>query len=165
MPTIDSPPPAAPVEHGRHSRQGVNIATFDELADADLLKGILESEGIAAWAQDERRLQRYWFAAQPQAGIHLRVPNAQVEEAERCLRTNANAMTILERAVRCPSCWSYRVEHPAMTRKNALPTLVAQVAVALRLMKHECYCENCHYTWVRTLPSRGNPWASSNEPK
>jgi hypothetical protein len=39
-----------------------------------------------------------------------------------------------------------------MTRKNALPTLVAQVAVALRLARHECYCESCHYTWVRVLP-------------
>jgi hypothetical protein len=155
-------PPSAPSSpktsgskpHSGHwSRDGVNIATFDELADAEVLKTILINDGIDAWVQDERRLQRYWFAAAPQAGIHLRVPEAMLEHAQQRLRTNSNAAIVLQRAVRCPSCWSYRIEYPAMTRKNALPTLVAQVAVALRFLKHECYCENCHYTWVRTLPA------------
>jgi hypothetical protein len=152
-------PPSSPKvsgskSHSGHwSRDGINIATFDELADAEVLKAILINDGIDAWVQDERRLQRYWFAATPQAGIHLRVPESLIERAQQRLRTNSNAAIVLQRAVRCPSCWSYRVEYPAMTRKNALPTVVAQVAVALRLMKHECYCENCHYTWVRTLPT------------
>jgi hypothetical protein len=134
-----------------HFREGVNIATFDELADAEALKAILENNAIEAWVQDERRLQRFWFATQPQAGIHVRVPEPLLGRADECLKTK-DAASVLRSAVRCPSCHSYRVEYPAMTRKNALPTLVAQVAVALRLAQHECYCESCQYTWVRVLP-------------
>ena len=144
-------------QHASHFREGVNLATFDEPADAEALKTILDNVGIEAWVQDERRLQRYWFATRPQAGIHVRVPEPLLGRAEMCLKTNADAAVVLQRAVRCPSCHSYRVEYPAMTRKNALPTLVAQIAVALHLARHECYCESCQYTWVRVLPRSHEP--------
>ena len=139
---------------GEHaSRDGVNVATFDELVDAEALRGILEGEGIEARVQDERRLQRFWFVAKPQAGIHVRVPLSMLELARQRLESNPNAANLLRKAVRCPSCQSCRVDYPAMTRKNALPALVAQVAAALGIMRHQCYCENCHFTWVRPFPS------------
>jgi hypothetical protein len=148
-------------ERAEHaSRDGVNLATFDELVDAESLRGILEGEGIDARVQDERRLQRFWFVAKPQAGIHVRVPVSTLELARQRLETNVHAATLLQKAVHCPSCNSSSVNFPAMTRKNALPALVAQVAVALGLMRHQCYCENCHYTWVRTFPT-----VESGDPK
>jgi len=131
------------------SRRGINIATFDRLADAEELREILERRGIVSWVQDERRLQRYWFIAHPQAGIHVRVPESLTELAQEELDSNPAAVGILQCAVSCPFCHSYRVEYPAMTRKNVLPTLIAQLAVVFGLIKHECYCESCHYTWVR----------------
>ena len=143
--------------HASHFREGANIATFDEPADAEALKTVLKNGGVEAWVQDERRLQRFWFATHPQAGIHVRVPAPLLGRADECLKSNPGAALVLQQAVRCPSCHSYRVEYPAMTRKNALPTLVAQVAVALRLSRHECYCESCHYTWVRVLPKSLKP--------
>lgn len=109
----------------------------------------MEKNGIDARVQDERKLQRFWFAAAPQAGVHVRVPEKLTDETARFLEANQDAAAILLRAVRCPSCQSCRIEYPAMTRKNVLPTLVAHVAVALRFTRHECYCEDCHYTWVR----------------
>jgi hypothetical protein len=70
------------------SRRGINIATFDRLADAEELREILERRGIVAWVQDERRLQRYWFIAHPQAGIHVRVPESLTELAQEELDSN-----------------------------------------------------------------------------
>ena len=129
------------------------MATFDLLEDAEELQGILEGDGVEAWVQDERRLQRYWFAASPQAGVHVRVPEDMLAVAQQRLQIDLNAAWVLQRAVHCPECQSCRVDYPAMTRKNALPTLVALVAVALRLTRHECYCENCHFRWTRTAPT------------
>jgi hypothetical protein len=137
-----------------HSRDGVNIATFDDLPDAEAMRAILENDGIDCHVQDERRLQRFWFAAKPQAGVHVRVPQLLVEQAQARLQANPEAAQLLQRAVHCPSCQSCRVDYPAMTRKNALPALVAQVAVAFGLMQHQCYCESCHYTWNRLAPEK-----------
>jgi len=108
---------------------------------------------MEAWVHDERRLQRYWFATPPQASTHVRVPEVFTELAQERLEKNPRAAGVMSKAVRCPSCQSCRVEYPAMTRKNVLPTLVAQVGVVLRFVKHRCYCENCHYTWVRVPPT------------
>jgi hypothetical protein len=112
----------------------------------------LKQAGIEAWVQDERRLQRFWFIAPPQAGLHVRVPEDRFEDTEEYLKTHLHRAALLSKAVQCPSCGSYRIEYPAMTRKNLLPTLVAQIAVGLGLQKHQCYCEACHYEWVRSSP-------------
>jgi hypothetical protein len=137
-----------------NSRDGVNIATFDLLNDAEELQAILEADGIEAWVHDERRLQRFWFGTVPQAGVHVRVPESSLTLAQQRLQMDLNAAWVLQRAVYCPACHSCRVDFPAMTRKNALPALAATIAVALRLLKHECYCESCHYTWRRVSPTR-----------
>jgi hypothetical protein len=130
-----------------------NIAVFDNPDDAGRLAGFLKSEGFETRVHDERKLQRYWFLAAPQAGVHTQVPQKQFEEVEQRLDNAPNAPTLLANAIRCPSCKSLRVEYPQMTRKFVLPTLVAQVLVVLGLMKRECYCETCQYTWVRHTPT------------
>jgi hypothetical protein len=124
------------------------LASFNDPEEANALCEFLRQEGINTQVQDERRLQRWWFLAQPLAGIHVRVPGASFEDAQSILQGNPASVRFLRRAIRCPSCNSVRVQYPQMTRKNILPTLVAQGLVFMRVMKRECYCETCHYTWV-----------------
>jgi hypothetical protein len=132
------------------SRAGINIATFDHRVDAEELKTFLETNGFDAWLQDERRLQLYWFFSPLQAGIHVRVPEQSLQTVQQYIESNPDASEIMQRAIHCPSCHSCRIEYPALTRKNMLPTLIAQVAVALRFVNHKFYCESCHYTWDRS---------------
>jgi transposase-like protein len=127
----------------------INVATLDELSEAQTLSSLLRSSGIETQLQDERRLQRFWFAVQPQGGIHVQVHTDASQKANEYLNTQLEAKVIFNKSIHCPSCNSSRVHYPAMTRKNLLPTLVAQILVMLGVQEHEFYCEDCHFTWQR----------------
>jgi hypothetical protein len=95
-------------------------------------------------------LQRYWFHAEPKAGMHVLVARDQFERAGK-LFAQKPFRAPLQKAVHCPSCGSVKVQYPALTRKNILPSLIALVLVLAHVKKHKYYCEDCHYTW----PHRG----------
>ena len=124
------------------------MASFDRPEDAQEFNHLLHEGGIDSQVQDERRLQRLWFLTRALAGVHVRVPELSFESAQKWLEMNTAAARHLQRAIHCPSCNSVRVQYPQMTRKNFLPTLMAQLLVVLGVMKREYYCEACHYTWV-----------------
>ena len=121
----------------------VDVATFGRPNDAKAVQALLQREGLETQVHDERKLQSLWFLASHHAGVHVQVPKEDFERAKQCLDAVPGA-----RMIRCPSCHSSRVQYPAMTRKNLLPTVVAQMMILLRLTKREYYCEDCHYTWV-----------------
>jgi len=133
---------------------GLTIATFDDLASAEALQRLLQREGFAARVHDERKVQRFWFLARPLAGVHVRVAEGSIDGIQRLLQVHQAAEATLSRAYRCRSCGSSRVQYPAMTRKNLLPTLAIHLLVAVGLLKHEFYCENCHNTWESPAPRR-----------
>jgi hypothetical protein len=138
------------IEH-QHHRMGpawMTLATFNRLEDARTLAQLLSDEGVPAEIEDERKLQKAWFWTTPQAGVHVTVAERNFDRAQHFVEMNSIGTEMMDRAIHCPSCRSARVQYPAMTRKNILPTLIAQVCVLTGLTKHECYCENCHYTWI-----------------
>jgi hypothetical protein len=138
----------------RHaSRTGMNFATFDTMPPAEALKDFLNRNGIDAHVHDERRLQRFWFLARPGAGLHVRVPEPSLVRAEKLLG-DRDSTQLMKHAVRCPSCQSYQVQFPSMTRHFIFPTLIAQVGVWLGFMQREYFCEKCQFTWVQPRPAR-----------
>jgi len=141
-----SPPNLPSGHHPSHS--WIDVITFDRLADAIEQKSALEEQRFEIRLHDERKLQKYWFWAPPQAGIHVQISADALPELRQ--RLKSNPALVSEKAVRCPSCDSTRVQYPQMTRKFLLPTLLAEAMVFLRLMGRECYCEDCHHTWART---------------
>ena len=134
-------------ETSHSSRSGNNVASFNHLQDAEAVRGLLVSLGIDAHVQDERHLQRWWLLAEPYAGIHVRVPNSQLLQAQIVVEADPDLVSLVARAVRCPECKSCQVQYPAITRKNILPALMAQLGVRLGLLAHECDCEKCQHTW------------------
>ena len=131
----------------------VNVVAYNQVTAANALLGFLKKTGFEARIHDERGLQRYWFWTTPQAGIHVQVPGTAYEKVRECL-DEPGAQSFLKKAIRCPSCNSSRVQYPQMTHKFILPTLAAQLMVLFRIMKPECYCEDCHNTWVKTSATR-----------
>lgn len=127
----------------------VNLGTFDHLTDATVFSAALQSAGLEARILDERKLQKRWFAAKPQAGVHVAVHEDELETARDAVKTNPRVLAAFQKAITCPECHSSRIQYPQMTRKNMLPTLLAKALVALGAMEHECYCEDCHFTWPR----------------
>lgn len=128
----------------------INIAVFDNQGAAKALQSFLEKEGFESRLYDERTLQRYWFLTPPRGGSQVQVRKESFETAKQTLDTKREANALLQKAIRCPSCQSLRVQYPQMTRKFMLPTLVAQVGVFFGVMQRECYCEDCHHTWVKS---------------
>jgi len=128
------------------TRTKTKVATFDRPIPAEGLASFPNRHGVEASIQDERKLQRFWFWTAPRAGIHVLVQAGQVPRTYDLLGA-PSGKSLLKDAVRCPFCGSPRVSYPAMTRKNLLPTIAAQVMSALRLMGREYYCEGCQYTW------------------
>ena|SRR5579871_6473355 len=137
----------------RDANAFVNVATFDTIEDAEPLKGWLIKERLPAYIKDERKLQRFWFGAKPEAGIHVQTTKDSFEKVELLLGTG-DAAPVLPKAVRCPSCRSLRVEYPDLTRKNLLPSLFVGFFVLLHITRHKYYCEDCHYSWIRGNTSR-----------
>lgn len=125
------------------------LAAFNNTKPAQTLVDFLEQRGFVARLYDERKLQRFWFLARPIAGICVQVPEECIPEVREFLSAQPEAEELLRSAVHCPSCKSTRVHYPQMTRKNVLPTLVAHGLVSLGFLRHECYCEDCHFTWAR----------------
>ncbi len=130
----------------KHKRELVTVATFDRKADAQELISWLEHEHLPAEIQDERRLQKYWFLAEPRAGVHVQTTKDAFARATSLMHQPA-AAPLMKNAVLCPSCGSSRVQYPDLTRKNILPTLFADVFVLLHFVKHKYYCEDCHFSW------------------
>jgi hypothetical protein len=143
-----------PHHHHRIGPAWLTLATFNQVEDARNLAQFLSDEGIPTEVEDERRLQKAWFWTKPQAGVHVTVAERNFERAQNFLETNSIGSELMGPAIRCPSCHSARVQYPAMTRKNILPTLMAQMFILTGVTKRECYCENCHYTW---LPGEEGP--------
>src|SRR6185369_368319 len=125
------------------------LAAFNKLKSAQALVDFLQQHWFVVRLYDERKLQRFWFLARPIAGICVQVPEESIPVVREFLATQPETEELLGRAVHCPSCNSTRVHYPQMTRKNVLPTLVAHGLVSLGFLRHECYCEDCHFTWPR----------------
>ncbi|MDB6112453.1 MAG: hypothetical protein JWR69_4203 [Pedosphaera sp.] len=126
----------------------VNIATFNHKPEAEALKSMLLSKGVTAEVQDETNLQKYWFWATTKAGIHVQVTKEYLANTQELL-SQPEATHLLQKAIRCPSCNSLQVQYPDLTRKNILPTLLAQLFVLLRFTQHKYYCESCHFSWLK----------------
>lgn len=132
-----------------HPHVWARLAAFDHPAPATALVAFLEKHGFTVRLYDERKLQRYWFLARQLAGMCVQVPEETLPAVRDFLAAQPEAESLLRTAIRCPSCHSTRVHYPQMTRKNVMPTVVAHFLVAVRLMRHQCYCEDCHFAWAR----------------
>jgi hypothetical protein len=129
----------------------VPLATFNELEPAQKLQGRLQQAGIPATIHDESKVERFGFMSEPLASIHLEVPQPKYLAARKLVEDWDKADGALHSAVRCPECESSRVEFPQMTRKFITPAL-GSLLMALRLIKRQFYCLDCHYTWPLAVP-------------
>ena len=129
----------------------VNVASFNELNEAQQVKDRLEKAGIHAEVYDESKLQRFWFIAEPLAGKKVQVAERDFERAKEALDVLDAQEHTLDHAVRCPKCGAPRTEYPAATRKFIGPALVEIFCTTTHLMEKQFYCENCQHTWEPTV--------------
>jgi predicted RNA-binding Zn-ribbon protein involved in translation (DUF1610 family) len=101
----------------------ITIATFNEVTEAHILKGRLESEGILCFLGDEHIVGAHPFYAVAVGGVKLKVTENDVEEAKAILKKIRQGNTLfdydtidlvsdtteestIEEPTKCPRCGS-----------------------------------------------------------
>ena len=135
-----------------------HIATFYKRPPARALKDRFQAAGIPAWVKDDSLLQRLVFWTRPFAFIKVYVDGRQFQRARDLLGRWNQEDHVLDAAVRCPECGSPRVEYPQFTRKFVTPLLIEWM-ISLGAGEKDCYCLDCHYTWIRRAKARAKELA------
>jgi len=128
------------------------IATFNERAPAEQLRGQFLQANVNAVIDDESKLERFWFMAEPLAAIHVEVPQPDYLKARGLMTEWEKLGELLKTAVRCPECHSSRVEFPQITRKFLTPALCQMLLTVLHIVPRQYYCQDCHFSWPKTAP-------------
>jgi hypothetical protein len=136
----------------------VKVAMFEESNEAQVLETFFKSKGIETRTYNDKILRLFLFLCPPRTTFRVQVRHGLFKYATDLLETEPGVSAILQKAVHCPDCGSLHVEYPQMTRKFILPTLLLHLGIICRIIKHECYCENCHRIWnLPEKPSATHP--------
>lgn len=127
----------------------IRVALFENRTQAEPARQRLAQEGIRAETKAELGLARLWFISRWRAGMRLEVPAIDAERAGRLLREWSAEPRLLEHAIRCPECKSFRVDYPQFTEKSLFTNLAMGLVAGLGLIERQYYCEECHCMWLK----------------
>jgi len=136
----------------RKTQPWVNIAIFENVSDGQIVEMDLKNKGFETRTYNDKLLQCFLFLCPPHATIRVQVRGNDFKNVAYFLDHEPATSVLLQRAIRCPSCGSLRVQYPQMTRRFLLPTLLLHLGIIFRVIAHEAYCESCHWLW--SLPKR-----------
>ena len=131
----------------RKMQPWVNVAIFENISDGQMLEMDLKNKGFETRAYNDKLLQCLLFLCPPHATMRVQVRGNDFKNVTYFLDNEPTTSVLLQRAIRCPSCGSLRVQYPQMTRRFLLPTLLLHLGIIFRAIVHQAYCENCHWLW------------------
>jgi hypothetical protein len=138
-----------------------DVAVFEDLDTGKAVETLLTNQGLHARTYDDKLTRCFLFLRPPRVTFRLQVRESDFNRAQDFLR--ARARDGLPDAIHCPDCGSLRLSYPQMTRKFILPTIVLHVGILLRVLEHQCYCEDCHCMW--SLPDKTQSPAAKAAPQ
>jgi hypothetical protein len=136
----------------RKTQPWVDVAIFESASDGQMLELYLKNKGFETRTYNDTLLQCLLFLCPPHATIRLQVRGNDAENVACFFHHEPATSALLQRAIRCPSCGSLRVQYPQMTRRFLLPTILLHLGIIFRVITHEAYCESCHWLW--SLPRK-----------
>src|SRR5688572_15296598 len=119
----------------------MNVASFNDMDKAEVLRKRLDEAGIHAEVYDESKWQKYWFMSKPLADKKIRVKEEDFDRAREVIQELDQKEDALHDAVRCPQCGSPQVEYPQFTRKFITPILI-EIFCTTKLLDKEFYCND-----------------------
>jgi hypothetical protein len=131
----------------RKTQPWVNVALFENTSDGQMLEMDLKNKGFETRTYNDKLLQYVLFLCPPHATTRVQVRGNDFKNISYFLGHEPTTSFLLQRAIRCPSCGSLRVQYPQMTRRFLLPTLFLHLGIIFRVIVHQAYCENCHWLW------------------
>jgi hypothetical protein len=133
------------------------VASFRDLADAEVASASLEAAGIENVLQDSQTIGVAWTYSNALGGIRLNVPGSAADEARAVLNepTGVEWPQFPEGAAdeRCPECGRFALELDSGSRK----TLAVMMALILPVWfwRSRLRCRACGFR--RTVPMRVRP--------
>lgn len=122
-----------------------DVAVFEDEHTGQTLEAFLKGKGLEARTAYDKWARILLFLRPPRKTFRVQVRQNDVAAARQAVRDAAPE--VARDALRCPSCESLCVSYPQMTRKFILPTFFLHAGILLRIVDHECYCEQCHFIW------------------
>ena len=124
-----------------------------------MLEMDLKAKGFETRIYNDKLLQCLLFLCPPHATIRVQVRGNDFKNVTCFLDREPATSVLLQRAIRCPSCGSLRVQYPQFAHKAVIPNIIVGVMATFGAEK-DFYCEDCHYTWPKEgskiSPSRPN---------
>ncbi|MDZ4286747.1 MAG: DUF2007 domain-containing protein [Prosthecobacter sp.] len=132
----------------------INLATVDNLSEAESLSLRLSDHGIPTRVHDERNMQRFLFLTKPKGYSYVQVQEQDYARAAALIQEwEAESPTFATHIFSCPECGSFAVEYPQFTRKAFIVPLVLEWLSNIGLYEKQFYCRKCHATWPPRQPS------------
>ena len=131
----------------------VTVATYMNLAEADLARGKLQAEGIEAWLSDDNMLRMDWFYGNFLNGVKLQVKQEDAERAWEVLAEgippelqDEQAGGVFEQP-KCPKCGSLDVSRVTFNRKMSYTLMYFGLPYPVPTTEH-WLCEECGVAWI-----------------
>lgn len=126
------------------------IRRFQDLPEAQLAKGSLESSGIECFLTDDNMVRMNWFASNWLGGVKLLVNRNDAETAAAILdeptpdRLDVEDVREYEQP-KCPECHSLDVNFEQLNRKVAYTS--ASLGIPIPLHTQAWTCQACGHRW------------------
>jgi DNA-directed RNA polymerase subunit RPC12/RpoP len=123
------------------------VAIFTYPAEAQVMKGKLESEGINVFLRNEYTIAAEPFASNAMGGIKMDVYLEDFVKANAIVEQGDPEFTqTMTRSIKCPNCGqrSVREQHDVNSAKGVAETLRAALYSIVPFIDHKNYkCMNC----------------------
>jgi hypothetical protein len=129
----------------------LDVALFDEQPSGRSFESVLREKRIDARTYKDKPLERMLFLWPPRALFRVQVREHFFKMTTDALKKVEPA--ILQEAIHCPACGSWRVDYPHLARRSVLLSLLVYLGTMFRLVRHQAYCETCNHLW--SLPRAG----------
>lgn len=132
------------------------IATFPDLAAAEMARASLEAEGIPAVIPDSQMAGLDWRLGTALGGVRLQVAPEHADAAARFLSETTAAepggdSTVLPSSELCPFCRSAQIGPDDQRTLKVLSLLVFPLLIItlpiILLTRGRLRCHNCRKTW------------------
>lgn len=126
----------------------VTIAAYRDLSEALVLKGRLNSAGIACFLVDDNIVRLDWFWSYLMKGVKLRVPATEAEIARSLVRNEGEAEPGEMEIPVCPRCGSRKIAVVDPARGIRLAALSFLLLPLPRIGEPHWECVECGSAWI-----------------
>jgi hypothetical protein len=139
-----------PRDPGPQLEKLVAIRVYRDLAEADLVKGLLGTAGIDSHLRDDNMVRMSWLYSNWIGGVKLLVREEDVEAAENVLRHPLPESFTVEgfgdyEQPRCPRCGSLEIRYQDLNKPVAYVSM--WLLVPILLPDRKWICDACGVQW------------------